>query len=428
MRKLATLVLLFFAASLVAQDRAEEVRKTEIAFAKAFADRDKAAFASFIAPDARFIGRRILTGKTEIVAAWSSLLEGPAPFRWKPEHVVVNPAGDLGFSKGPVFAPDGKQTGTYISTWQRQGDGSWKVLFDTGCDCVPPAPASTAVVEEGFITTPDGVKLHYSKIGSGSPVVIAPAELYLFDDLKQLADQVTLISYDMRNRGRSERISLDRVSIENDVADLDTVRKHFNVERFVPVGYSYLGLMVAIYTAKHPQHVERMIQLGPAAMSPDAKFPKEQTHGYEDMAISDEDVKRWRDMQASGEIASKPREYCEVDWKVMQALLVGNAANIPKMKSQCHLETEWPVNLQPHAARSRETIMKMEKVDFASIRVPVLTIHGTFDRNAPYGSGVQWAATMPNAKLLTVEGAAHAVWVDAPEIVFPAIRAFLRAK
>jgi pimeloyl-ACP methyl ester carboxylesterase/ketosteroid isomerase-like protein len=427
MKKIAALILLCFAASLVAQDRAEEVRKTEIAFAKAFADRDQAAFASFIAPDARFIGRRILMGKEEIVAAWSRLLEGPAPFSWKPDRVAVNAAGDLGFSTGPVFSPDGKPSGTYISTWQRQQDGSWKILFDTGCDCPPETTAAAApAVEQGFITTPDGVKLHYSKAGSGSRVVIMPAELFLFDDLKQLADQVTLISYDMRNRGRSERVPLEKVSIENDVADLETVRKHFNVERFVPVGYSYLGLVVAVYTAKHPQQVEKMIQIGPASMSPEAKYPREQTHGYEDMTISDEDVKKWRDMQTSGAVASSPREYCEVDWKVMQAVLVGNGANASKLQSHCELENEWPVNLQAHVTRSRKTIAKMEKVDFSSIKVPALVIHGTFDRNAPYGSGLEWSSTMPNAKLLTVKGAAHAAWVDAPEIVLPAIREFLR--
>jgi pimeloyl-ACP methyl ester carboxylesterase len=55
----------------------------------------------------------------------------------------------------------------------------------------------------------------------------------------------------------------------------------------------------------------------------------------------------------------------------------------------------------------------------------VLTIHGTKDRNAPYGSGREWAALLSNARLLTIRGAAHQSFVEFPEIVFPAIRAFL---
>jgi len=422
MKKSIACVLLFAAASLFAQDRAEEVRQTEIAFAKAFADRDKAAFAAFLANDTTFLGRTTLHGKTEVVAAWSAWIDAPAPpFSWKPERVVVNAAGDLGFSTGPVFGPDGKQSGTFTSTWQRQADGSWKILFDGGSSCPSPAPA----VEEGFLTTPDGVRLHYAKTGRGSTVIVIPGKVLLFDDFKHLAGQATIVAYDLRNRGRSDRIALEKVSIENDVRDLETVRRHFNIDRFVPIGYSSMGFMTAVYTAQHPQRVERLIQIGPSPMSPDATFPKELTHGYEDMTVSDEDVKRWRDMQASGAIASSPREYCEADWKVMQSLLVGNQANASKLKSHCDLETEWPVHLQAHVTRLRETIAKMPRVDFASITVPVLTIHGTFDRNAPYGSGLEWSKTLPNAKLLTIEGGAHAAWVDAPDVVFPAIREFI---
>jgi pimeloyl-ACP methyl ester carboxylesterase len=39
--------------------------------------------------------------------------------------------------------------------------------------------------------------------------------------------------------------------------------------------------------------------------------------------------------------------------------------------------------------------------------MPVLTIHGTKDRNAPYGSGREWAFNLPNARLLTIKGGAH---------------------
>jgi len=429
MHRIAALALLLFAVvSLAAQDRAEEVRKTEIAFAKAFADRNVAGFAKFLADDAQFLSRDgILRGKTAVMTTWTPWIESPTPpFRWNPERVVVNAAGDLAYSTGPVFAPDGTQFAVYHSTWQRQRDGSWKIVFDDGSDHCPPAARAADAVEEGFITTPDGARLHYRKAGSGKQILIVPAELYLFDDMKQLADQATIVSYDMRNRGKSDRIPLEKVSLENDVADLETVRKHFGAARFVPVGYSYLGAMVAIYATQYPQHVERIIQIGPAPASPDAKYPKEQMHGYEDMVVTDADVKRWREMQASGAMTSTPREFCEADWKMMQAMLVGDGANAAKLQSPCALETEWPVNLQAHMARTRETSAKMKAIDHRAITMPVLTIHGTFDRNAPYGSGVEWAATLPNARLLTVPGAAHASWVDAPEIVFPAIREFLR--
>jgi ketosteroid isomerase-like protein len=120
-----------------AADRAEEVRATEFAFAKAFADRDAKKFFFYLADDAQFLGRRnTMHGKQEVIAGWSEFFKlSVAPFRWQPERVVTNAAGDLGFSSGPVFDEAGVQIGTFTSTWIRQPDASWKILFDGGSAC-----------------------------------------------------------------------------------------------------------------------------------------------------------------------------------------------------------------------------------------------------------------------------------------------------
>jgi hypothetical protein len=37
----------------------------------------------------------------------------------------------------------------------------------------------------------------------------------------------------------------------------------------------------------------------------------------------------------------------------------------------------------------------------------------------------EWAAHLPNGRLLTVRGAAHMPWVDAASVVYPALDRFL---
>jgi ketosteroid isomerase-like protein len=130
-KTLAALTILI-ACTAFAADPAAEVRDTEIAFAKAFADRDAVKFFSFVTDDATFLGpKRTLAGKTEVVKVWSEHLKPEkAPFRWQPERVVVNAKGDLGLSTGPTYNADGKYIGNYSSIWQRQTDGSWKIVFD----------------------------------------------------------------------------------------------------------------------------------------------------------------------------------------------------------------------------------------------------------------------------------------------------------
>ena len=129
---------------------AEQVRQTETAFAKTMADRDHAAFVSFLADEAVFFGRRVQRGKNAVAQAWKPLYQSKdAPFSWRPETVEVLDSGTLALSSGPVFDPSGKNTGTFTSIWRREADGKWRIIFDKGCDvCAavaatptpPPAP------------------------------------------------------------------------------------------------------------------------------------------------------------------------------------------------------------------------------------------------------------------------------------------------
>ena len=125
----------------------EQVRKTEIAFARTMADRDHAAFVRFLADDTIWLGVSVLRGKQKVADSWKRYYEGKeAPFSWEPERVEVNDAGTLGISVGPVRDPAGKRVGTYNSIWRRGPDG-WKIIFDTGCPPCdspgdsPPAPS-----------------------------------------------------------------------------------------------------------------------------------------------------------------------------------------------------------------------------------------------------------------------------------------------
>jgi ketosteroid isomerase-like protein len=123
----------------------QQVRDAENGFAATMAKRDHSAFATFIAEDAVFFGaeNRAYRGKKAVVDSWKGLYEKPdAPFSWRSESVEVSESGKLAHSSGPVFNPKGERVGTFNSVWRRESDGSWKVVFDKGCDacnCAKPA-------------------------------------------------------------------------------------------------------------------------------------------------------------------------------------------------------------------------------------------------------------------------------------------------
>jgi ketosteroid isomerase-like protein len=137
------LLMLVISLGVVAQstaDLAEQVRRREMDFAKTMADRDHAAFVSFLADEAVFVGpNQVLRGAKEVAAGWKRFYVGPqAPFSWEPEQVQVLQSGTLALSSGPVRDPTGKRVGTFNSIWRREPSGEWRIVIDRGCpscDC-----------------------------------------------------------------------------------------------------------------------------------------------------------------------------------------------------------------------------------------------------------------------------------------------------
>jgi pimeloyl-ACP methyl ester carboxylesterase len=256
-----------------------------------------------------------------------------------------------------------------------------------------------------------------------------PAGLFLERDFVRLGHGRTLVFYDMRGRGRSSPIAdSTHVSIDLDVADLEAVRRHIGAERFIPLGWSYLGMMVMRYAVIHPDHVDRIVQVGPVGRVLGTRYP-DSLVAHDSVPVPDStsyaDLMRLR---ANGLPASEPREYCEQEYRVLRVRLVGDGRKAVQVPDLCAMQNEWPVHLDPHQRWLFTSLARSEPPSWkqvATLTVPVLTIHGTRDRNAPYGGGREWASRLPNGRLLTVPGAAHMVWLDAPDVVYPALERFL---
>ena len=312
----------------------------------------------------------------------------------------------------------------------------WFAFFGCAGPAIPrPAntrQAVTAAPGEGFVTAEDGVRLFYRGVGSGPQTVIVPASLFLYRDLSALASGRRMIFYDMRGRGRSDRVAdSTHITIQWDVRDMESVRRHFGAERFTPIGWSYLGLMVMMYAADHPDRVERVVQIGPVSRKYGTKYPRELT--ADDLppipdSAGNAEIERLR----RSEIATQdPMAHCRRELELTRARLVGDARLADKVPDVCQYENEWPANFGRHMqTQFVGSIVPLDIpwVTFAKVAMPVLTIHGTHDRNAPYGAGREWVSHLPNARLLTVPDAAHMPWIDQPAFVFGALDQFLKGE
>jgi ketosteroid isomerase-like protein len=130
---LSTLIFCGCATTTPSVDAAGQVGATELAFAKAMADRDFRAFQSHLSKDAVFFGdTSVARGAQEVSAVWKPLFVKPAaPFSWAPDKVEVLASGDLALSSGPVYV-NGKLVGRFNSIWRREAPGTWRIVFDKG--------------------------------------------------------------------------------------------------------------------------------------------------------------------------------------------------------------------------------------------------------------------------------------------------------
>ena len=281
--------------------------------------------------------------------------------------------------------------------------------------------------EKGFISL-DDTRLFYEKVGSGRDVVVVPLHLFMFEDFKHLAKGKTFIFYDVRNRGRSDAVTdLSKVTIQQDVDDLEMLRRHFGIERMSLIGESYAGLMVVMYAMKYPQHVSRMVQIGSVPLKFGTQYPKEYTANDPKPIPDASETERLQALIKQGYHLTNPQDFCVQDFLVNRHRRVGDPANVSKVRSVCHLSNEWPVNLLKHFGAHFVSVQKLDipNSDVARVTVPVLTIHGTRDRNVAYGAGREWATLLPNSRLLTIKDAAHFPWLDEPRLVFDSIGTFL---
>lgn len=81
-----------------------------------------------------------IVGHDAIREAMTPFFADPAnSLRWQPASATMMIPGSVGFTTGPFQnrsrGEDGEiveTTGSYVSVWKKQEDGSWKVVFDTG--------------------------------------------------------------------------------------------------------------------------------------------------------------------------------------------------------------------------------------------------------------------------------------------------------
>ncbi|MDP9121402.1 MAG: alpha/beta hydrolase [Acidobacteriota bacterium] len=284
---------------------------------------------------------------------------------------------------------------------------------------------------EGFIFVRPGLHLYYRDLGEGEEVVLVPNANWLAELLQPLAQGRRLIFYDPRSRGRSSTVTDRRhLGLEEDVSDLEAVRRYFGLERMALLGSSYHAAITATYALENPQHVERMLLVCPITPRQPGEWAQETPSS--DLLVYPPGIPRLEEMRREGIDRDDPVAFCRA-WFTYFLLpaQMGELAAVIRfpLDDICAFPNEWPRHTM--TLYFDHIVPKMKAWDFRprlpSLERPLLVVQGTDDL-VPLEASREWAAHGANARFLRIEGAGHHPYLERPQEFFPAVELFLRGE
>ena len=269
--------------------------------------------------------------------------------------------------------------------------------------------AAIAKQDIRFCKTVDGVTIAYSTMGQGFPLVIPPqlvthleADLIegpLAEVYEALSRHLTVIRFDKRGTGLSERDVSDYSSDESFVPDIEAVVDALSLPKFAMYGFSAGGRLALHYYAKHPDRVSHLVFYGTSASATVEESMKQRNI---QLAV----------IRASWEIGSKA-------WAERLMPFGGSRDDIERIARWLRLSVTGDVmQKQIEIGKKRKDLTHL----LVNVSVPTLVIHRRGDP-LPFAAGRELAAKIPGARFLPLEGNNHlpSSHEEAVEIVTPVI-------
>jgi DNA-binding CsgD family transcriptional regulator/pimeloyl-ACP methyl ester carboxylesterase len=130
-----------------------------------------------------------------------------------------------------------------------------------------------------YVTTPDGFSIAYTVCGEGPPLVYLPrprSHTHLYWRTRnvsrllyeRLAANFTLICYDGRGMGSSQRGLPADFRIDDFATDLETVVDHLGLTHFSMLAQRHLGGLALQYAIAHPENVRGIVLWNPQTGDP----------------------------------------------------------------------------------------------------------------------------------------------------------------
>ena len=310
------------------------------------------------------------------------------------------------------------------------------LVLQAGCHASgrTPAPVTTRppLIREGYVEAGSGVRLYYRLVGAGRDTVVVlhggPGfnMEYIAKDLAPLATSHALLFYDQRGAGRSSLVT-DSASLDGQrfSEDLEAVRQHFGLQRVTLLGHSWGAGVAALYASRYPERVKRLVIVDGIPLQ-----QKELAQAFQDLEARRDSstraqMQKWREARLAnpGDATA-----CRAYYVLWFGPFFGDTAAASRSQGDfCAGTAEARRNKM--ASVDRFVAASLGDWDWRPalrrVHAPALVIHGSADV-LPVDGGREWAATLPNARFVLLDGVGHFPYLEAPDAFFTAVDGFLR--
>jgi pimeloyl-ACP methyl ester carboxylesterase len=283
------------------------------------------------------------------------------------------------------------------------------------------------LAEQGVLEVEPGIRIHYAIQGSAGPSLLVPNGSWVAASLSPLGRGRRIVGYDLRGRGRSSPVEdKSRLGVERDVADLEALRRHLDLDRPAVIGHSYASAVALLHALAHPGAVRALVLVGAFAPRRDPWHMGEQPSLGE--MIRPPGATHLGALRAGKVHRTDPRRYAR-EWMRHYLLpqQVARKENVDLVPlDACDLPNEFPEQWLPDWLD--QVYPSLGDWDWRprlpELEVPVLLVWGETDRGPPEVEA-EWLAGLRAGALLAVPGAGHWPFCENPGAFFPAVERFL---
>jgi proline iminopeptidase len=231
--------------------------------------------------------------------------------------------------------------------------------------------------------------------------------------LSRLADTAQIIYLDHRGSGRSARGPRDTYTLDNNVEDLEAMRRHLGLDKIGVLGVSYGGMVALTYATRYGGHLSHLI---PVVTTASGRFlPRARQllaeRGTPEQRAAAEPL--WTGA-FTGE--DQLRDYFETLGPLYSLTYdLDKARKHPRILNHEALNEGFGGFLTDYDVTAR----------LPEITAPTLVIGGRHDWICPPEFSAEIAAAIPGADLRILERSGHSVLSDEPAACTDIIRGFL---